>query len=259
LKFNSNEIIEKFQKFFKLTYPPIAFLYTNEPPLKVYKPRPKNFDAQPCIMQMLNGVLKRNRMLVLGKESTRLCLGGLSYLGFKKRPKIFENFLSEGIPSQEPGKMILEGERYKKTPELVREYYKELPIIKSPAKYAVFLPLNKVNLNKIKPDLVIFYVNMDQLGGLIQLFNYDTVEGVKIGLSSACGTIITEPMAEIGRKPVPRAIIGILSDILARKQVSPEITTFTVPFERLLEVLPLMDKTFLNLSAWQRILKRIIS
>ena len=259
MTFNSAEIVEKFNKYFKLRYSPVAFFYTNEPPSKVYKPRPKKFDAQPCIIQMLNGVLKRNRMLVLGKESSRLCLGGLSYLGFKKRPKIFENFLSTGIPSQEPGKMVLEGERYKKEPELVREYYERMLIRKAPAKYAVFMPLNRMDLNKMKPDLVIFFVNMDQLGGMVQLFNYDIFEGSKLGVSSACGTIITEPFAEIGRKPVPRAIIGMLSDILARNQVPPEIATFSVPFERLLQILPLMEETFLNLKAWQKIQKRINS
>ncbi|MFX1294096.1 MAG: hypothetical protein ACFFD2_04460 [Promethearchaeota archaeon] len=60
-------------------------------------------------------------------------------------------------------------------------------------------------------------MNMDQLEGLIQLFNYNTNDGIKIGSSSSYRTIIIDPMTEINSKPVPRAVIGLLSDIPSRK------------------------------------------
>jgi len=58
-------------------------------------------------------------------------------------------------------------------------------------------------------------------------------------------------------KPVPRAVVGLLSDMLSRNYVGPDIATFTVCYDRLLQIFPLMAESFLNFKAWQRILKRI--
>ena len=44
----------------------------------------------------------------------------------------FEYFLSCGIPGE------LEGERYKKSPEIVLEFMKKAPCFKAPARYTVF-------------------------------------------------------------------------------------------------------------------------
>ena len=184
-------------------------------------------------------------------------VGGQGYLGFRKMIKGLEYFLSTGIPGNKKGEMLLEGERFKQNPKIAKEFYESIPFQKHEDDFAVFMPLENVDLNKYKPDLVIFLVNMDQLGGFIQLFNYDTNNGIKLGLTSACGSIITEPMAEIGRKPVARATIGLLSDMLARRLVPRDLASFTVPFDRLLQVYSIMDESFLPLNAWQRILKRI--
>jgi len=168
-----------------------------------------------------------------------------------------EYYLSTGLPGNTSGEMLLEGEHFKKTPEIAKAFYETVPFRKHPAKYAVFMPLEKVDSEKYTPDLVIFFVNMDQLGGLIQLFNYDTNDGIKIGLSSSCGTIITEPLAELDRKPVSRAVVGLLSDMLSRRHVGSDVVSFTVSYDRLLQILPQMNDSFLKLDAWQRILKRI--
>ena len=56
---------------------------------------------------------------------------GTSGLPGELRPE-FEYFLSYGIP----GKM--EGERYKKSPELVREALKMLPSFAAPGRFIVF-------------------------------------------------------------------------------------------------------------------------
>jgi len=256
LEIDNKSIVESFRKYFKLKESPIAFFYTDDPPQKVFKPHPKNRNIFPCIIQFLRGV-RRGRTIVFSKKSFRLCPGGLAYLGFKKMIKGIEYYLSIGIPSHKPGEKLLEGEHFKRTPQIAKEFYEKVPFKRNPAEFAVFMPLEKVDSGKYKPDLVIFFVNMDQLGGLIQLFNYDTNDGIKIGLTSACGTIITEPLAEQNHKPIPRAVIGLLSDMLSRKWIEPNIASFTVGYDRLLQIVPLMNESFLNFEAWQRILKRI--
>ncbi|MHA1270856.1 MAG: DUF169 domain-containing protein [Candidatus Helarchaeota archaeon] len=256
MEIQSNEIIKKFQEYFKIRNPPIAFYYTKDPPQKIYNPRPRNIEAHPCIIQFLNSV-RRGRTMVFSRKSTGLCRGGQGYLGFRKMLKGLEYFLSTGLPGSEPGKMLLDGERFKLNPEIGKKFYENLPLQDHSHDYAVFTPLNNVDLSNVSPDLIIFLLNMDQLGGFVQLFNYDTNDGIKIGLSSACGTIVAEPMAEIGRKPVSRATIGLLSDMLARRFVPPDIVSFTITYERLLQIYPLMDESFLPKDAWQKILKRI--
>lgn len=69
-----------------------------------------------------------------GGESLRFdvaaigCGGGKRYLGFAQDvPPDFEHFLSCGIPG------ILEGARYKKTPELVKEFEARSPSFTAPA------------------------------------------------------------------------------------------------------------------------------
>ena len=61
------------------------------------------------------------------------CHGGKRYLGFTKdvMPN-FEKFLSCGIPG------ILEGGRYKKSPDLAKEFEKRSPSFTAPARHMVF-------------------------------------------------------------------------------------------------------------------------
>ncbi|MBD3227668.1 MAG: hypothetical protein GF329_05725 [Candidatus Lokiarchaeota archaeon] len=66
--------------------------------------------------------------------------------------------------------MFLEGERFKLSPEIAQEFYDHIPFKNHSDQYAVFMPLEKVNLETYTPDLVIFLINMDQLGGFVQLF-----------------------------------------------------------------------------------------
>jgi uncharacterized protein (DUF169 family) len=255
MQITSNQIIEKFNNYFNLKEPPIAFFFTDNPPKGIYNPHPKNKDANPCIIQFLNSV-RNGRTMVFSKKSTGLCIGGQGYLGFRKMIRGLEYFLSTGIPSNKPGEMFLEGERFKLSPEIAKEFYESIPFEDHSKEFAVFMPLEEVDLDNIKPDLIIFLVNMDQLGGFIQLFNYDTNDGIKLGISSACGTIITEAMVESSR-PKPRAVIGLLSDMLARRLFPANLATISVPYKRILQILPIMDDSFLSLKAWQRILKRI--
>jgi hypothetical protein len=58
-------------------------------------------------------------------------------------------------------------------------------------------------------------------------------------------------------RPKPRAVIGLLSDMLARRLFPANLATISVPYKRILQILPIMDDSFLSLKAWQRILKRI--
>ncbi len=235
---------------------PIAFFYTDNPPQKVYKPKQKSIKQIPCIIQLLNGV-RQGKTLVLGKLSRNLCPGGLTYLGFKKRMKGLDYYLSTGIPNSKSDQIILEGERIVKTPELAQILYNTIPFRSNPAEYAVFMPLKSIDLEKHSPLLVIFFVKMDQLAGLIQLANYDTINRTILGISSGCGTIITEPLAELEKNEVPRAVIGLLTDIIARNHVNTSEASFTIGFDRLYQIYQNIGESFLILDSWKKIHERM--
>ncbi|MHA1253560.1 MAG: DUF169 domain-containing protein [Candidatus Helarchaeota archaeon] len=248
-------VVEKLKDIFRLKDSPIAFFYTDNPPAEIYKPKQKSIEHVPCIIQLLNGVRNGN-ILVLGKQSRNLCPGGLAYLGFKKIFPGANYFLSTGIKNIKDDKGI-EGERIFKTPQLAEEFYKEIPFKKNPAKYAVFMPLEAVNLSEYHPLLVIFFVNPDQLTGFIQLANYDTKNRTILGIGSGCSTIITEPLAELKKMNPPRAVVGMLTDVLARRHIKSSEISFTIGFNRLIQLYENIDESFLKLKAWNNIHKRI--
>lgn len=254
---DNKELAQKFTTIYKLDYPPIAFFYTNNPPMEAYNPkRSKSFTNFRCIIQFLNGV-KSGRTLVIGKQSRNLCPGGLAYLGFKKPMKGLEHFLSTGILGSKEGEYILEGERFAKTPELAKEFLDVIPFRKHPADYAVFMPLVQVNPELYEPDLVIFFVKNDQLTGLNQLANFDTLDRTILGMGSACSTIITEPLAEIEKSDEPRPVLGLFSDILARTYVKSDEVSFTVGYKKLIQMYNNIEESFLKLEAWDTLYNRI--
>lgn len=257
MNINNAEIVEKFKSMFKLKDAPIAFFYTDTPPQEAYNPKRKSIENIPCIIQLLNGV-RSGASLVLGRESRNLCPGGLAYLGFRKRIEGLEHFLSKGILSPKDGTVILEGERLIKTPDLAKQFLDEIPFRKAPANYAVFMPLDKVNLSIYTPLIAIFFVKMDQLAGLIQLANYDTPQKTILGIGSACSTIITEPIAEQEKSDLSRPIVGILTDIFARKHVKADEATITISYNRLIQLYRNIDESFLKLESWKTIYDRML-
>ena len=179
------------------------------------------------------------------------CPGGKRYLGFSEtiRPD-FEYFLSCGIP----GKM--EGERYKKTPELVREAMARMPVFKAPGRFIVFKRWDLLEDGE-DPDAVVFFATPDVLAGLFTLASFDTAEesGVIAPFGAGCGSIVLYPYLEKD-KPNPRAVIGMF-DPSARPYVPPDVITFAVPMAKFVRMVENMEESFLITSTWSKIYKRI--
>ena len=110
--------------------------------------------------------MRRGRSFRFNADSIE-CFGGRRYLGFAERLRPdFEYFLSCGIP----GKM--EGERYKKSPELVKEIVRKWPDFRAPAPFIVFKRWDNLEVED-KPEVVIFLARPDVLSGLFTLVNFD--------------------------------------------------------------------------------------
>ena len=180
--------ITLWKQFFNEAPLPITFYYTDNP----VKAEAVKLGATPrCIIGALV-LAQKGQNLAFSAESVG-CPGGKRYLGFSETlmPN-FEYFLSCGIP----GKM--EGERYKKTPEMVKEYMeKSVPVIKAPAKYIVFKRWDMLEA-KDKPEAVIFFATPDVLSGLFTLAIFDETESdaVIAPFGSGCASIVEYPYIE---------------------------------------------------------------
>jgi uncharacterized protein (DUF169 family) len=241
-----DEFIRLWQKYFNNSELPITFYYTSE---EGHAENAKRDPRTPCILGAIGGIRKGNSM-AFNAESVG-CAGGKRYLGFSDRlAPNFTYFLSCGIPGK------VEGERYKKTPELVAEIMERWPKFKAPARYIVFKRWDKLEASD-RPEVVIFFAKPDVLSGLFTLANYDVSDphGVITPMGSGCSSIVQNPYVEKDSAQ-PRGIIGMF-DSSARPFVTPDELTFAAPFNKFTAMVGNMEESFLITDTWKTMQKRI--
>jgi uncharacterized protein (DUF169 family) len=240
------KFIELWQSYFGDTELPITFYYTDQEGCaeKVKAPA-----GHQCFIGVLSKV-RKGTVLSFDVDSIG-CRGGKRYLGFSEQmvPR-FEYFLSCGIPGR------LEGERYKKTPELVKELMKRMPPFKAPARFIVFKRWDMLEESD-EPAVVIFFAKPDVLSGLFTLANYDEVEqnGVITPFGAGCSSIVMYPYLERDSQR-PRAVLGMF-DVSARPFVPKETFTFAIPMNKFDRMIDNMDESFLITPSWEKVRKRI--
>ncbi len=242
---------EKFLKLWKRYFNnaalPITFYYTDK---LANAEAVKKGSVPRCIIGALAKV-RQGQSLAFTVDTVG-CAGGKRYLGFTdKLMPDFEYFLSCGIP----GKM--EGERYKKSPEMVKEYMrKHAPVMQAPCKYIVFKRWD--NLDKSdNPAVVIFYAVPDVLAGLFTLASFDEAEQnmVIAPFGSGCASIVQYPFME-AKSAHPRAVIGMF-DVSARPFVAKDELAFSVPMSKFERMVDDMEESFLITPSWAKVQKRI--
>jgi len=137
------------RKYFNNAALPITFYYTNEEGhAKMVDPE----SVPRCVIGALANV--RNGSSLCFDVDSIGCPGGKRYLGFTEgiMPG-FEYFLSYGIPGR------LRGERYCKSPELVKEIMKQAPAFKAPGRFIVFKRWDKLEKSD-DPEVAIFFANL---------------------------------------------------------------------------------------------------
>lgn len=237
--------INLWRNYFNNTELPFTFYYTNEighaPTATKKIPR--------CVVGILASVRRGNSIAC--DAQTIGCPGGRRYLGFAENigPE-FEYFLSYGIKGR------MRGERYVKTPELVRKMQEEIPRFKAPAKYIVFKRWDKLEPSD-NPEVAAFVTTSDVLAGLFTLSRFDNInrDAVATPFGAGCSSIVQYPYLEKDKEN-PRAIIGLF-DPSARPYVPKNTLSFAIPFQKLVRMVDNMDESFLITETWQRIQKRI--
>jgi uncharacterized protein (DUF169 family) len=244
----TGKFLTLWKKYFNNANLPITFYYSDKAsPTEAVKPG----SVPRCIMGALTKVQKGESM-ALDVDSVG-CPGGKRYLGFAENlMPDFEYFLSCGIPGK------LEGERYKKTPEMVKEYLEHAPAMKAPGRYIVFKRWDKLEKTD-RPEVVIFFSPPDVLSGLFTLASYDESEQnmVIAPFGSGCASIVQYPYMEV-KSLRPRAVIGMF-DVSARPFVSPDTLTFAAPMGKFARMVDNMEESFLITQSWSKVQKRIKS
>jgi hypothetical protein len=233
-------------KYFPGAPLPITFYYTDNPAIA----RSAVPGAVPrCIVAAL-GAIREGSSLAFDVESVG-CPGGKKYLGFKdmEMPN-FDYFISCGIP----GKVV--GERYKKSPELVKQWQKNAPSFHAPAKFIVFKRWDNLEAAD-RPEVAIFYATPDVLSGLFTLANFEEAEPncVFTPFGSGCSSLIMYPFLEKDSSR-PRAVIGTF-DVSARPFIGANELSFAVPISRLIRMVDNAEESFLITDSWKTVRKRI--
>ena len=244
-RFKENFVV-LWKRFFGEAELPITFYYTNE---EEHAELVKPGSLHRCLIAALQ-LVREGKPLCFDANSIG-CFGGRRYLGFrsKLRPN-FEYFLSYGIP----GKM--EGERYKKTPEIAAEAMKFTQPFEAPSRFIVFKRWDQL-LESDNPAVVIFFAPPDVLSGLFTLANFDETEpnGVFAPFGSGCLSIVQYPFLEKDSIR-QRAVLGLF-DVSARPFVPENTLSFSVPMRKFERMIQNMEESFLTTNSWRLIQKRI--
>jgi uncharacterized protein (DUF169 family) len=240
------EFLRLWEKYFPGTELPIVFYYTDE----AGSVEPAKTPAEHrCIFADLAKV-RAGHSLRFDVSSVG-CFGGRRYTGFSDTAILnFEYFLSCGIPGK------VEGERYKKTSELAKEWVGQVPEFRAPAQFIVFKRWDLLEEDDT-PEVAIFFAGPDVLSGLFTLANFDVAQpnGVFVPFGAGCASTIQYPYIE-SRSDSPRGVLGLF-DVSARPFVSPNTLTFSVPMSKLHRMIDNMDESFLTTESWGKVHKRI--
>jgi len=241
-----DDFLARWKKYFNGSELPVIFFYSNQTGSSELVSPPS---GHRCFICELAGV-REGKSLVFDIDSVS-CGGGKRYLGFSEdvMPN-FEYFLSCGIEGK------LEGERYIKSPELVRVLMEKMPFFKAPGRYIHFKHWDMLE-QADEPEVVIFFAGADILSGLFTLANFDREDasGVFAPFGSGCSSIVHYPYLE-KKAEKPRATLGMF-DVSARPCVADNILTFAVPFEKFRTMVDNMEESFLITESWAKVRRRI--
>jgi uncharacterized protein (DUF169 family) len=242
----------------KLRMQPVAIILTDDKPEDGL--HLKEGSTGGCVAAMLVAASKKSRLAYFDRKSFG-CPGGGTGLGFGDRYGQFpiDCLLSTGnkeLAAQigRGGSSLAEGERFYKDPEAARKWVDSLPMTDVPTEYVVFKPFEQVT-EKDAPELIVFFVNADQLSALVVMADYNrgTNQSITAPFGAACQSILFG-FAET-KKENPRGVIGFF-DISKRSVVDREILTFTVPFRMFQEMEASVEGSFLEMHAWRKLQER---
>lgn len=175
------------------------------------------------------------------------------YMGYQDW--IFEGiecFLSDGVVNGR------NGERFIKTAKQAKSFVESYRPQTLNEKVTLFKPLSDFEPEEV-PELVIFFVNPDQISALIYLLHFNAPERDDLVVTqfiSGCGSIVTLPM-KLKKEGKKQAVWG-MHDISVRRRLPKELMTLTMPYELLVDINNDIDSNFVITDNWKEIRERNI-
>lgn len=213
---------------------PIAFWYSDEPVSPTEK-------IGGCFFRAMSKV-REGGVISLSAE-TMGCGGGKFYTGFADMPEHVPTFVSLK-------------EKYMKTPEMVKEFVRDLNIPRTDKKYLHFARIDRVERFE-GLEGILFLATPDMLSGLAMwaYFDNNRPDAVVAGFGSGCCSIVTGAVLE-NRRHGRSTFLGLF-DPSARPWFEPNILSFTIPMSRFSEMCDTMRESCLfGTPAWQKIRNR---
>lgn len=241
-----DRLINLWEQYFPGAELPITFYYTHDPGDVPFAKKPTGHH---CIIADFAKVRKGESLAF--NQSNIGCGGGLRYAGYKTEPgPNFDYFLSCGKEG------VVEGERYKQSPKLVRKMMEGFPEVYANSHSIVFKRWDKLTESDT-PEVVISFANPDVLSGLFMLANYDRSgnDNVISPMGSGCSQTMLYPYRERDNEN-PKAYLGMF-DPSARPFVGKDILTFATPMKRFKEMVENMEESFLITGTWETLSRRI--
>ena len=243
---NFKLIGEKLKDALALKYYPIGVYYSDEYPKDAINNNEK-FDG--CIVPLIFSSAKGKIVAFNKNNAGRDCAA--FFLGYKDWIfKGIEYFLSDGILFGRSG------ERFVKTSKQAKAYLESFKLKSINNKVTVFKPLKDFKVDE-NPEIVIFFVNPDELSGLVYLLHYNSPEKNDIvitGFQSGCGSLVTLPM-KYKNEGKNKTIMG-MHDISVRSKLPKEILTLAIPFELVNDFYSEIDSSFVITDNWKKIKER---
>jgi hypothetical protein len=259
---------------------PVAIVWTDEKPAGALELKAGVWG---CVMWMYAKVVREGKTAAFSRDTIG-CAGAAMGFGFGRpfdrhacrSEQGFCSFLSNGLKGAEDKqayseiinrafdakhkKMLTEGERLMKGPDVVRSFLRNLPLYDIPANYVVMKPITEVTKGE-EVKSVIFLADADQLSALSILANYSTGrirDGVVVAAGAAgCQAIGVCTYAE-GEENKPRAVVG-LTDLAARnnvrKQLGKDKLTFSVPYALYKEMESNVPGSFFETPEWKGLME----
>ncbi len=236
---------KKIKDMLGMEFFPVGLYYSKERPEDslFFKEKGKG-----CIMPLIFSAAKGKTVSVDADSTGWNC--SAFYFGYADW--IFEGieyYLSDGLEGREC-------ERFVKEPSEVKKYLETLRFSERVRAVTVLKPLENFTAGE-KPEVVIFFVNADQLSALTFLVYYNSPlsdDRVITRFVSACGAAVTLPLKYRSENKL-KAVTG-LNDISARLRLPKELMTFSMPVELYEEIFGYAEESFLGTSQWKRILER---
>ncbi len=244
---NITDIAKKIRGRLGMEYYPVGLYYSKERPADSLRFKEK---GNGCIMPLVLSAAKGKTVSVDADSTGWNC--SAFYFGYSEW--IFEGieyYLSDGLETRECEKFV-------KDPAEVKKYLESLRFKEPVTDVTVLKPLENFAEGE-KPEVVIFFVNADQLSALTYLVYFNSPlsdDRIVTRFASACAAAVTLPLKYRSENKY-KAVIG-MNDISARLRLPKDLMTLSMPVELFEEICSYIDECFFNTTQWKRILERNI-